>query len=179
VKVLLFVCNGQVDWELQRSLAPLGSVVALGSAGTAHLTGDFRDLEGLASTIRNLIPDVIVNAGAYTAVDKAESEPDAAHTVNTLAPALVAQAAANIGAPLIHYSTDYVFDGSGTRPWTEDDPTGLSVYGRTKLEGEQRIVAAQPQHLIDFGTQRGDFCVQRFVLSHLPVEESSRHPRLL
>jgi len=149
VKILLFGRNGQVGWELQRSLAPLGEVVALGSAGEGGLTGAFTDLQGLARTVAAVRPDAIVNAAAYTAVDKAESEPDLARTINALAPGVLAEAAREVGAALVHYSTDYVFDGGGDRPWREDDPTGpLSVYGRTKLEGEQAIARALPRHLI-------------------------------
>jgi dTDP-4-dehydrorhamnose reductase len=96
-----------------------------------------------------LRPDVIVNAAAYTAVDAAESDETAAHTVNAQAPGVLAEAAAALGAWLVHYSSDYVFDGSGSRPWVEDDMTGpLNVYGRTKREGEQRIQSACPKHLI-------------------------------
>jgi dTDP-4-dehydrorhamnose reductase len=149
VKILLFGCNGQVGWELQRSLAPLGEVVALGSAGDDGLCGDFSDPEGVARTVRTVRPDAIVNAAAYTAVDKAESEPARAAQVNALTPGRIAEAASEVGAWLVHYSTDYVFDGSGTRPWREDDATGpLSVYGQTKLDGEQRIAAANPRHLV-------------------------------
>jgi dTDP-4-dehydrorhamnose reductase len=149
MKILLFGRNGQVGWELQRSLAPLGEVVALGSGGEAGLCGDFLDPEGVARTVREVRPDAIVNAAAYTAVDKAESEPQAAEQVNATTPAAIAREAAAIGAWLVHYSTDYVFDGSGTRPWREDDPTGpLSVYGRTKLQGEQAIAAAHARHLV-------------------------------
>jgi dTDP-4-dehydrorhamnose reductase len=163
VKILLFGKNGQVGWELQRSLAPLGEVVALGSAGGAGLCGDFTDLDGLARTVAQVRPDAIVNAAAYTAVDKAESEPELARTVNATAPGVLADAARQIGAALVHYSTDYVFDGSGSKPWTEDDPTGpLSVYGRTKLEGEQAIIRANPRHLIlrtswVYGPRGGNF----------------------
>jgi dTDP-4-dehydrorhamnose reductase len=149
VKILLFGRNGQLGWELQRSLAPLGELVALGSAGEAGLAGDFLDPAGVARSVRALRPDVVVNAAAYTAVDKAETDSEAARTVNALAPAAIAAAAAEVGAALVHYSTDYVFDGSGSRAWREDDPTGpLSVYGRTKLEGEQAIVRALPRHLV-------------------------------
>lgn len=149
MKILLFGANGQVGWELQRSLAPLGEVVALRSAGEGELAGDFRDPEAVAATVERVAPALVVNAAAYTAVDKAESEPEAARTVNALAPEAIARAARRVGAPVVHYSTDYVFDGSGSRAWREDDPTGpLSVYGRTKLEGEQRLAAAQPAHLI-------------------------------
>lgn len=151
MKILLFGRGGQVGWELQRSLGVLGEVVALdfdASQNPQGLCGDFTDLEGLARTVATVRPDVIVNAAAHTAVDKAESEPELARTLNALAPAALAQAAVHTGAWLIHYSTDYVFDGSGTTPWRESDATGpLSVYGRTKLEGEQ-AVAKNPKHLI-------------------------------
>jgi dTDP-4-dehydrorhamnose reductase len=163
VKILLFGRNGQVGWELQRSLAPLGEVVALGSAGEAGLAGAFTDLEGLARTVAAVRPDAIVNAAAYTAVDRAESEPELAQVVNAAAPGVLAEAAGRVGAALVHYSTDYVFDGSGTRPWREDDRTGpLGVYGRTKLEGEERIRAALPRHLVlrtswVYGARGGNF----------------------
>ena len=148
MKILLFGKGGQVGWELQRSLAPLGELVVLDFDSTDHC-GDFSNLGGLAATVRALRPDVIVNAAAHTAVDKAESEPELARTVNALAPSVLAQEAAKLGALLVHYSTDYVFDGSGSRPWTEADaPAPLSVYGRTKLEGEQAIQSACPHHLI-------------------------------
>ena len=137
-----------MGWELQRSLAPLGELVALDFDSTDHC-GNFTNLGGLADTVRAIKPDVIVNAGAHTAVDKAESEPDLVRTINALAPGVLATAAANIGAWLVHYSTDYVFDGSGSAPWLETDtPAPLSVYGRTKLEGEQLIQASGCQHLI-------------------------------
>jgi dTDP-4-dehydrorhamnose reductase len=149
VRILLFGSNGQVGWELQRSLAPLGEVVALGSTGDGRWCGDFTDTEGVVATVRGVRPEVIVNAAAYTAVDRAESDAERATLVNALTPGAIASAAREIGALMVHYSTDYVFDGSGSRPWREDDPTGpLSVYGRTKLEGEQRIAAALPRHLI-------------------------------
>lgn len=149
MKILLFGANGQVGWELQRSLAPLGEVVALGSAGAGALCGDFGDPDGVARTVRELRPAAVVNAAAYTAVDKAEAEPELARAVNAVAPGAIAAAANEVGAALVHYSSDYVFDGSGTRPWREDDPKGpLNVYGRTKLEGEQRIAAALPRHLV-------------------------------
>ncbi len=148
MKILLFGKGGQVGWELQRSLAPLGEIVALDFDSKDHC-GDFSNLTGLADTVRNVKPDVIVNAAAHTAVDKAESEAELARTLNALAPGVLAQEAARAGAWLVHYSTDYVFDGSGTRPWTETDtPAPLNVYGQTKLEGEQLIQAACPQHLI-------------------------------
>lgn len=151
MKILLFGRGGQVGWELQRSLSILGEVIALDAdvhTNPASLCGDFTNLQGLQATVESVRPDVIVNAAAHTAVDKAESEPDLARKINALAPAVLAQSATKTGAWLIHYSTDYVFDGSGTAPWLETDATGpLSVYGQTKLEGEQ-AVASTPKHLI-------------------------------
>ncbi|MCX7232475.1 MAG: dTDP-4-dehydrorhamnose reductase [Burkholderiales bacterium] len=148
MKILLLGKNGQVGWELQRSLAPLGELVAPGRSD-ADLCGDLGNLDGLARTVQTVQPDVIVNAAAHTAVDRAESEPELARTLNALAPGVLAREATKIGALLVHYSTDYVFDGSGNRPWAETDtPAPLSVYGRTKLEGERLIQAACPQHLI-------------------------------
>jgi dTDP-4-dehydrorhamnose reductase len=147
-KILLLGKGGQVGWELQRSLVPLGEVIALDFDSTDYC-GDFTNLAGLADTIRAIRPDVIVNSGAHTAVDKAEVEPDLVRTINALAPGALAAEAAKIGAWLVHYSTDYVFDGSGTTPWVETDaPAPLSVYGRTKLEGEQLIQASGCKHLI-------------------------------
>ncbi len=147
-KILLLGKGGQVGWELQRSLAPLGEVVALDFDSTDHC-GDFTNLAGLAETVRDIAPAIIVNAGAHTAVDKAEGEPELVRTINALAPGALANVAKEVGAWLVHYSTDYVFDGSGTRPWLETDvPAPLSVYGRTKLEGEQLIQASGCKHLI-------------------------------
>lgn len=147
-KILLFGKGGQVGWELQRSLAPLGELVTL-DADSQELCGDFTNLEGIAQTIRAVAPNVIVNAAAHTAVDKAESEAEFAHTINALAPSILAQEAKRSGAWLVHYSTDYVFDGSGDAPWLETDAAApLSVYGKTKLEGEQTIIVSGCQHLI-------------------------------
>lgn len=149
MRILLFGANGQLGWELQRSLTTLGEVIAPPRAGGTVLCGDLNDLDGLQRTVQALRPDVVVNAAAYTAVDRAESEPDAARRVNTLASGALAEACAAHGAWLLHYSTDYVFDGSSTQPWTESDPTGpLGVYGQTKLEGEQRVQAGCSKHLI-------------------------------
>lgn len=147
MRILLLGKGGQVGWELQRSLAPLGDLIALDQDSTTHC-GSFVELEGLAATVRQVAPDVIVNAAAYTAVDKAESEVELARTINARAPAVLAAEAEKLGALLVHYSTDYVFDGSGNKPWQEDDKTGpLNVYGTTKLEGEQ-AVAQCAKHLI-------------------------------
>lgn len=163
MKILLLGKNGQVGWELQRSLAVLGEVVALDRQGSEGLCGDLSDLQGLVRTVRTVQPQVIVNAAAHTAVDKAESEPDLARALNALAPQRLAQEARQLGAWLIHYSTDYVFDGSGSAPWKETDATvPLSVYGRTKLEGEQAIAASGCQHLVlrtswVYGARGGNF----------------------
>ena len=148
MNILLFGKGGQVGWELQRSLSVLGTVTALDFDSTEHC-GDFANPAGVAETVRALRPDVIVNAAAHTAVDKAESEADFARTLNATTPGAIAQEAAKLGAWLVHYSTDYVFDGSGSRPWVETDtPAPLSCYGRTKLEGEQRIQQSGSQHVI-------------------------------
>jgi dTDP-4-dehydrorhamnose reductase len=147
LKILLLGKNGQVGWELQRSLSVLGELMALDRHSTP--CGDLSQPQRLQETVRALRPDVIVNAAAHTAVDKAESEVDLARTLNATAPGMLAQAAAEVGAWLVHYSTDYVFDGSGEKPWAEGDATGpLGVYGQTKLEGEQAIAASGCRHLI-------------------------------
>jgi dTDP-4-dehydrorhamnose reductase len=144
MNLLLFGRGGQVGWELQRALAPLGRVTALD-----RTDADLSRPQTLAQVVRHLRPDVIVNAAAYTAVDQAESEPDLAQAINAESPGVLAREAALLGAWLVHYGTDYVFDGSGDAPRDEDAPTGpLSVYGRTKLDGEQRIPASGCRHLI-------------------------------
>ena len=148
MKLLLLGKGGQVGWELQRSLAPLGEVVAL-DHDSQEYAADFSEPDALAETVLRVRPDVIVNAAAHTAVDKAESEPELARKLNATAPGVVARAADRIGALLVHYSTDYVFDGSGSAPWTEEAATGpLSVYGLTKLEGEQLVAQHCARHLI-------------------------------
>jgi dTDP-4-dehydrorhamnose reductase len=148
MKILLFGPSGQVGWELQRSLALLGQVVAVGHQGH-ELAGDFSQPEALAGTVRAVRPDVIVNAAAHTAVDRAEQEPDLARAVNATAPGVLAREAKALGVWLVHYSTDYVFDGSGHAPRDEAAATApLSVYGRSKLEGEQLIQASGCPHLI-------------------------------
>ena len=148
MKILLFGKNGQLGWELQRSLAPLGELLAL-STNSTNYCGDFTNLEGIGKTVADFAPDIIVNAAAYTAVDKAETEPELAHLVNAAAPQVLAQEALRLGAWLIHYSTDYVFDGSGQQFWSENDtPNPLSIYGKTKLAGEQAIKQTGCTHLI-------------------------------
>ena len=149
MKFLLLGKNGQVGWELQRSLSPLGELVALDFDTPGPWQADFSRPEALAALVQAVQPDVIVNAAAHTAVDKAESEPELARAINATAPGVLAREAAARGAWLVHYSTDYVFDGSGEHARGEDAPTGpLSVYGRTKLEGEQLIRASGCRHLI-------------------------------
>ncbi|WPB58082.1 dTDP-4-dehydrorhamnose reductase [Xylophilus sp. GOD-11R] len=148
MKILLLGKGGQVGWELQRALAPLGELVALDHDSTDWFA-DFSQPERLADTVAAIRPDVVVNAAAHTAVDKAESEVDLARRINAEAPAVLAKAAADLGALLVHYSTDYVFDGSGAAARDESAPTApLSVYGRTKLEGEEAIARAGGAYLI-------------------------------
>jgi dTDP-4-dehydrorhamnose reductase len=149
MKILLLGKNGQVGWELQRALAPLGEVVALDFDSPGDLRADFSQPDSLTATVRAVAPHIIVNAAAHTAVDKAESEPNLARAINATAPGVLARAAAASGAWLMHYSTDYVFNGQGNQPWKEDDATGpLSVYGQTKLEGENLIRQSGCKHLI-------------------------------
>ena len=148
MKILLFGKNGQVGWELQRSLSSVGELVALDTDDQMPC-GDFTRLEDIIQTIHSVSPDIIVNAAAYTAVDKAESESALAHTINTQAPKILAQESLKIGAWLVHYSTDYVFDGNGTKPWKETDPTApINIYGSTKLEGEKAVINSGCKHLI-------------------------------
>lgn len=149
MKVLLLGMNGQVGWELKRALAPLGELLALDFDSPSPWAADFRRPDDLATMVRAVAPQWIVNAAAYTAVDKAEGEPDIARLINAEAPSVLAHAAADLGAWLVHYSTDYVFDGSGVTPWHEDSPTApLNVYGQTKLEGEEAVRASGCRHLI-------------------------------
>jgi dTDP-4-dehydrorhamnose reductase len=148
MKILLFGKNGQVGCELQRSLAPVGQIVAPDRA-SRELCGDLSDLEGIARTVDAVKPQVIVNAAAYTAVDRAEQEPGQCDTLNSLAPEVMAEQADRIGAWVVHYSSDYVFDGSGSRAWTEQDPPApINVYGRSKADGDRRVIAACSRHLI-------------------------------
>src|SRR5688500_18050059 len=148
MKILLFGKGGQVGWELQRSLAPLGELVAL-DFDSREFCGDFTRPDEIAETVRTIAPDVIVNAAAHTAVDKAESEPERPRMINAMTPAVLAHEAGKLGAWLVHYSTDYVFDGSGSTPWVETDSAGpLNVYGVTKLESEDAIIGSGCRHLI-------------------------------
>ena len=148
MKILLLGRNGQVGWELQRSLAPLGELLTL-DRHSHPACGDLSQPDALVQTVLNFQPQVIVNAAAHTAVDKAESEPELARLLNATAPGALAQAAKALGAWLVHYSTDYVFNGQGQTPWQEDDTTQpLSVYGQTKRESEELIAASGCKHLI-------------------------------
>jgi dTDP-4-dehydrorhamnose reductase len=148
MKILLLGKNGQVGWELQRALAPLGELVAL-DRHSAEYCGDLANLDGLRQTLRAVAPDVIVNAAAYTAVDKAESDQATAQLINADATRVMAEEAAASGAWLVHYSTDYVFDGTGDTPWTENSPVSpVNFYGASKLAGEQAIEASGCKHLI-------------------------------
>lgn len=147
MKILLLGKNGQLGWELQRSLAPLGELIALDRHSTDYC-GDLSQLDALAQTVRSIKPDVIVNAAAYTAVDKAQSEPDMAGLINAQAPGVLAREAQRLDAWLVHYSTDYVFDGSGSTPWTETDAVRpLNVYGQTKSQGEAAVQESGCRHL--------------------------------
>jgi dTDP-4-dehydrorhamnose reductase len=149
LKILLFGPAGQVGWELGRSLASLGKVSTASRRPGSNFECDLLDIEGMRRAVRNFEPDVIVNAAAYTAVDSAESEVDLARRVNAVAPGALAEEAARSEALLVHYSTDYVFDGSGQRPWSEEDtPDPINAYGRTKLEGEQLVRQAGCRHLL-------------------------------
>ena len=149
MKILLLGKNGQVGWELQRSLAPLGELIALDRAGKDGLCGDLTDLEGLRRTISIVKPNIIINAAAYTAVDNAENDKVNTNIVNAQAPRVLAEEALKVGAWLVHYSTDYVFDGSGNNAWEEKDESNpLSEYGRSKLAGEQAIENSGCKYLI-------------------------------
>lgn len=154
MKILLFGGNGQVGTELQRTLAPLGELVVATRDGTsqgavASVVADFNAPQTLPAVIDAVAPDVVVNAAAYTAVDRAEGDTEAAFRVNAEAPGWVADACAARGALFVHYSTDYVFDGSSVRPYREDDPVApLGVYGASKLAGERAIQASGAQHMI-------------------------------
>ena len=143
-RILVTGRNGQVGFELVRSLAGAGQVVAVGRDEM-----DLSDADSIRRTVRKIGPDLIVNAAAYTAVDQAEAEPELALAINGVAPGILAEEAKRVGAALIHYSTDYVFDGTKAAPYTEDDePRPISVYGRTKLAGERAIQAVDAPHLI-------------------------------
>ncbi|HHA2025695.1 TPA: dTDP-4-dehydrorhamnose reductase, partial [Enterobacter ludwigii] len=148
MNILLFGKTGQVGWELQRALAPLGNLIAV-DVQSQEYCGDFSNPEGVAETVRRIKPDVIVNAAAHTAVDKAESEPEFAQLLNATSVEAIAKEAQQLGAWVVHYSTDYVFPGNGSTPWLETDVTApLNVYGETKLAGEKALSENCSRHLI-------------------------------
>jgi dTDP-4-dehydrorhamnose reductase len=149
MRILLFGANGQVGWQLRRALLPVGEVIALDRASTSPIWGDLEQPSAIAAGIEAVAPDWVVNAAAYTAVDKAESDVVRATTVNATAVGAMAAACARVGAGLLHYSTDYVFAGSGTEPWGVDAPVApLSAYGATKAAGELAIRASGCRHMI-------------------------------
>ena len=154
MRLLLLGANGQVGHALRRELAPLGEVVCTTRSGTlpdgtACERADFDQPSTLPALVERIAPDVVVNAAAYTAVDRAEEERDAAFRANAEAPAALAEACARRDALLVHYSTDYVFDGNGTRPWREDDATApLGVYGASKLAGEDAVRGSAARHMV-------------------------------
>ena len=157
-RILITGGDGQLGWELARAFAPIGEIFALNRAGL-----NLADADAIRARCREINPALILNAGAYTAVDKAESEPDLAMQINGIAPGVLAEEANRLNAPLIHYSTDYVFDGRATTPYREDDATApQSVYGRTKLAGEQAVSATANAFLIFrtswlYGNRRQNF----------------------
>lgn len=157
-KILVTGKNGQVGWELQRSLAPLGQIIAVDAEDM-----DLRDVDAIRNKVREIAPHIIVNPAAHTAVDKAESEPDLAMAINGTAAGVLAEEAKKLDALLIHYSTDYVFNGSKTSPYVESDtPDPQSVYGKTKLAGEQAIQAVGGKYIVlrtswVYGVHGGNF----------------------
>ncbi|WP_298933769.1 dTDP-4-dehydrorhamnose reductase [uncultured Ramlibacter sp.] len=172
MKLLLLGADGQVGWRLRHSLAALGEVTAL-SRSSQDLCGDLSRPEALAQTVRQLRPDVVVNAAAWTAVDQAESEPDAAFAVNATACEVLARETEALGAWLVHYSSDYVYDGSGERPWRETDPTGpLNTYGRSKLAGDLAIAAHSTRHLVFRTSWVCDSRGSNFLLSILKAAQA-------
>jgi dTDP-4-dehydrorhamnose reductase len=175
VRLLLTGANGQVGWELQRALTPFGEVIGLDRSRL-----DLARPDALRETVRGIAPQVIVNAAAYTAVDRAESEPEVARAINTIAPGVLAEEAQRLDAILVHYSTDYVFDGAKPEPYTESDPPNpLNVYGRTKLEGERAIGGSGCRHL----TLRTSWVYgargHNFLLTMLRLAGERRHLRIV
>jgi len=165
--ILLTGKNGQVGWELQRTLAPLGKVVALDADEL-----DLADSDAIRKAVRSIRPDIIVSPAAYTAVDKAESEPELAQAVNGVAPGVFAEEAKNLDAWMVHYSTDYIFDGMKRGAYIETDtPNPQSVYGKTKLAGEEAVRAAGGKHLIlrtswVYGSRGHNFMLTMLRLAH-------------
>jgi dTDP-4-dehydrorhamnose reductase len=158
MKILVTGASGQVGFELRRTMATLGEVVAVDLPEL-----NFADLDAVRARVREIKPQLIVNAAAYTAVDKAESDPDLAMLVNRDAPGVLAEEARRLDAPIVHYSTDYVYDGTKAGPYVEDDaPNPMSVYGRSKLAGDQAVIASGAAHVIlrtswVYGARGGNF----------------------
>jgi dTDP-4-dehydrorhamnose reductase len=149
MRILLFGSSGQVGWELQRSLAPLGKIICVGRRGVKGLKVDLTDLSGVARTLREVRPDVIVNAAAYTEVDRAQEEPELAFRINADAVGVMAEEGKALDALLVHYGTDYIFPGTGSDPWKEtDNPSPLNIYGKSKLEGEAKILESGCRYII-------------------------------
>ncbi len=175
VKLLVTGANGQVGWHLQRTLVPMGEVLAIDIEQV-----DLTDLEAVSRTVRDFAPDVVVNAAAYTAVDKAESEPELARAINVAAPGQIAMECARSGALMVHYSTDYVYDGSKAGPYEERDPTGpLSVYGETKLAGDHAIMASGCAHVILRTTWVYDIRGKNFLRSVLRLAREKEELRIV
>ncbi len=169
-KILLIGAHGQMGCELQRTLATLGNVVACGKD-----TIDLSQPAQITAQIRHYSPDIIVNAAAYTAVDKAESEPERAFQINGAAPGIIAEEAKRLGALLVHYSTDYVFDGSSKKPYREDDAVSpINIYGKSKLQGETNIIAVDGKHLILRISWVYGWHGQNFMLSMLKLAETQK-----
>jgi dTDP-4-dehydrorhamnose reductase len=175
VRLLVTGCYGQVGWHLQRTLAPMGEVLAIDIDSV-----DLTDAAAVSKTVRDFAPEVVVNAAAYTAVDKAESERELAHAINVAAPAQIAKECARTGALLVHYSTDYVYDGSKQDPYVESDATGpLSIYGETKLGGDQAILASGCAHMILRTTWVYDIRGKNFLRTILRLAKEKEELRIV
>jgi dTDP-4-dehydrorhamnose reductase len=175
LRLLVTGANGQVGWHLQRALAPLGELLAIDVEQV-----DLTDLDAITRAVREFAPNIVANAAAYTAVDKAESEPDLAHAINVAAPARIAEECARSGALLIHYSTDYVYDGTKSGVYGESDATGpLSVYGRTKLDGDQAIIASGCAHVILRTTWVYDIRGKNFLRTVLRLAREKEELRMI
>ncbi len=175
LRLLITGANGQVGWHLQRTLAPMGEIMAIDIQEV-----DLTDLNAVSSTVRDFAPDIVVNAAAYTAVDKAESEPELARAINVAAPGKIAEECARTGALLVHYSTDYVYDGSKPAPYEESDATGpLSVYGQTKLEGDQAIMASGCAYIILRTTWVYDIRGKNFLRTALRLAREKEELRMV
>jgi len=175
LRLLITGCYGQVGWHLQRTLAPLGEVMAI-DIDTVDLT----DATSVSETVRNFVPDVVVNAAAYTAVDKAESESELARAINVGAPAQIAKECAATGALIVHYSTDYVYDGSKPGPYVETDAIGpLSAYGETKLAGDRAIMGCGCAHIILRTTWVYDIRGKNFLRTILRLAKEKEELRIV